>query len=221
MVSFTEKYPDRAYLSTGSESPFQREARLAYGSTGSQIQPIGYSGAGAVFSGPDSNPFTAVGGVGVATLEDVLGMNGNGNGNVSPAVSGSQLGAGLEVANALGIPSWLAAQLGIGSDLEFSNIIPGGAPFSVPNLPNNAKVVKSWNTGTTLGAMDEDRNVYMLKKDGTWKKVPKRKGFPIGKNPTSKNIARLSSAIRHFRTVDKNLECIRKTKVKRRQKRSC
>lgn len=122
-------------------------------------------------------------------------------------------GTGLAIAEATGLIDVLPGEgipgvtIGAGG---LSSLIPGGEPAIISELPSGRPTVKTWWTGTAQGAMDDEGNMYMLRKDGVWKKIPKRKGYPIGKNPTAANIRRLAAAIKHHKGTYSKLSKIYK-----------
>lgn len=124
----------------------------------------------------------------------------------SIALGGAALiGAGALGAGITGTLSRYVGKLDIdnpvGGRFNIGGAIPGGAPFTIPDLPNDLGIAKDWWTGTAYGVKDTAGNVWMLKKDGSWKKVPKSKGYMIGKSPTSKNAKRLMAAMKHHATL--------------------
>lgn len=127
-------------------------------------------------------------------------------------------GAGLAIAEAAGIIDMLPGEgipgvtVGAGG---LSSLPPGGEPAIISELPSGRPTVKTWWTGTAQGAMDDEGNMYMLRKDGVWKKIPKRKGYPIGKNPTAANIRRLAAAIKHHKGTYSKLRKIYKKSTRR------
>jgi len=129
-------------------------------------------------------------------------------GGVIGGAAGSVIGAGLSD-YLPGLP---------GGEYSFGDILPGGAPFSFPDLPSN-RIVKHWWTGTALFARDATGKHWVRKKDGTWKSYKPGGAIVIGKELTIKNLNRGLRVMNRYRKLGKAVD---KVFPKRRSiRRSC
>lgn len=95
-----------------------------------------------------------------------------------------------------------------GGEYQFGDILPGGAPARVPDLPEN-RIVKMWYTGTTVFAIDSDGKHWVAKKvrrtgqpdTYTWKKYRPGGAIVIGKELTPKNMNKALRALKKFKKV--------------------
>ncbi|KKM00496.1 hypothetical protein LCGC14_1803880 [marine sediment metagenome] len=93
-----------------------------------------------------------------------------------------------------------------GGEFEFRDIIPGGAPFRMPDLPGGLRMAKSWWTGTTMFAIDELNGRWVAKKirrrwlpdTWIWHKYRMRKPIVIGKAATPKNRRKIVMALKRY-----------------------
>lgn len=124
---------------------------------------------------------------------------------------GSSIMAGAAIA-----PAVLGAAAGLfgfddipglpGGEYEFQDILPGGAPFRMPDLPGGLRMSQNWWTGTTMFAIDELGGRWVAKKvrrrflpdTWTWHKYRLRKPIVIGKQATPKNRRKIVRALKRF-----------------------